>query len=139
MGVWRKGLRTRLKISRGQPLAGSNPATPTNFKFIRRKNMNSIYELSTGDFIDLTNLVTVSPPKENLSLLLGRKEKKEDYAGWVYFECNFRFMKASVRFGLTEMSCGLIEADQDIKYLKGEIAKLVKAWENIKEVKNGNS
>ena len=76
--------------------------------------IDAIYELYTGDYIDLSNLVTVS----KVYLDKFPAYDIEDKRGQCYFSCRFRFIKDEVRFHDDKIVNGDVEAEERKKEIR---------------------
>lgn len=94
--------------------------------------MDSIYELYTGDYIDLSNLVVVEHIREDGWITAGRARGIKGYNGWLYFECKFRFVKDSVKFIDDRRVSGELEIEKRKVFIEAERQKLINAWKEYK-------
>jgi hypothetical protein len=88
--------------------------------------MDAIYELYTGDYIDLSNLVLVSKIYFYDSSL-GREPEKESW-GRVVFRCKFRLLKDTVDIGDNKNVTGEKEIEEKKKFVERERQELISAW-----------
>lgn len=96
---------------------------------------DGIYELYTGDFIDLSNLVTISSTIFDRWHITGDENWIQ---GYVYFECKFRFLKDSAKFFEGKLINGYKEdkekeLEERTETFEVERQKLIKAWKKYKE------
>ena len=95
--------------------------------------MDDIYELTTGDFIDISNLVTVG------KVIFDRCAVSDDnwLQGYIYFECRFRFIKDPVKFFEGKLINGVKEdkekeLEERKEIFETEHLKLISAWRKHK-------
>lgn len=90
--------------------------------------IDAIYELYTGDYIDLSNLVVV----KNVYFYDSRWGRCEDeIRGRHYFECRFRLIKDPVRF-YDKPITGEREIEERKKYMEQQRSRLVQEWSLFK-------
>ena len=94
---------------------------------------DSIYELYTGDYIDLRNLIAVHKVEFDVTHSFMFEDKLLK-SGLFFIACRFRFIKESVmfydskEFDNYDINNSEEKLEDRSKFIKGERQKLIKAW-----------
>ena len=94
--------------------------------------MDDIFEMFSGDYVDLSNLVVVRPARLH-DTRWGSSLSTEPRQGSWGVACKFRFLKEDVNFYDYEHVVGNDEIDKRGVIFEKERQKLISAWKEYKE------
>lgn len=98
--------------------------------------MDAVYELHSGDFVDLSNLISVGNfyfLDTSFPSFPSFEARQSIRCGNFYFKCNFRFFKETIEFSDDNTVYGEEEIEERRKFLEHERQKLKNAWNLYKD------